>query len=267
MSTERFVNDLIKLSSSAAFFDLATSPGRERSRQELIRLFFELQHFIKPKCFLEIGAHDASFSVEAKAQNPHSRAIAFEASPHNHRHFSSINDYVARGVEYHHLAVSDTNGSVTFKIQNSRGGVEAPKVKGDDSLMSRSATDVGYELVTVDTVTLDTFLSDAETTGADFSAWVDVEGATEKVFAGANETLSRTKSIFIEVEDRPYWRGQWLFRDIHRHLTERGFHPIARDFENAHQFNVIFVHESVVGHYLFPDRLVTYFTRLGSPGQ
>jgi FkbM family methyltransferase len=256
------LDEQLRLAATAAYFDLTTIEGRGRSHQELTKLFFDLQTFIRPKTFLEIGAFDAGFSRQARERHPNSKVMAFEANPHNHKHFSSSFDFAAHRIDYRHLAISDTNGTINFQLQTKRNGEDAPPVKGDDSLLKRNYAGVEYETVTVDTNTLDTVISDAEFGLDDFSCWIDVEGATKMVFAGGRNVLPRIQSIFIEVEERPYWAGQWLYGDIANFLRGHGFSAIARDFEFGNQFNVIFVHERVTQHLMFGEMIVTYFNRI-----
>ncbi|WP_298959177.1 FkbM family methyltransferase [uncultured Methylobacterium sp.] len=256
---------------TAALFDLSTVEGRRYSHDALRDLFFDLQSFIRPKTFLEFGAFEASFSKLARHLHPASKVIAFEANPYNHKKFSSEFDFAAHNIEYHHLAVSDVhNSSINFQIQRKRGGIEASPVKGDDSLLKRHVSDVHevykdieYETVSVDTVTLDSFLNAAQFGLDDFSAWIDVEGALRQSLSGAKEILKRTNSLIVEVEEKPHWSGQWLAQDVEEFLGALGFVPIARDFEFEHQYNVIFVTDRVLRHHGFNQMMVKYFERVG----
>lgn len=256
---------------TASHFDLTTVAGRRGSHTALTDLFYDLQSFIRPKTFLEFGAFDAGFSKQIKTQHPHAKVIAFEANPYNYKHFTEHFDFRAAGIEYNHLAVSDQDGgSISFQIQKSRDGTPVTPVKGDDSLLKRNVSDphevyrnVDYETVTVDTVTLDGYLNDAQFGLDDFSAWIDVEGALKTVLAGAKKTLARTHSILIEIEEKPHWGGQWTGQDVEEFLGSLGFRPVARDFEFEHQYNVIFVKEAVMRHFGFNQMMVKYFERIG----
>lgn len=257
------LNDLLRVSATSAFVDLTTATGRTRSTELLVDLFMDLQTtVIKPKTLVEIGAFDARFSSRARQQVPEAEVVAFEANPYNYMHF--VDTVKAQGVDYRHLAISDKAGAISFQIQNQRGGEQAPKVKGSDSLLKRIEDGVTYESVTVDTSTLDAQFPEAKYSSNDFSLWIDVEGATELIFRGATKTLARTHSIFIEVETLPYWANQWLLFNVMEFLYPLGFRLIAQDFENAHQFNVVFIREELTKHYMFTDRMVTYFNRLGA---
>jgi hypothetical protein len=76
--------------------------------------------------------------------------------------------------------------------------------------------------------------------------FIDVEGATQKVLENGLQTLERTSSIFIEVEEKAFWKDQWLQSDVQRFLSERGFIKIARDREYTSQHNEIYVREDIL---------------------
>ena len=255
--------DRLRIANTAAYFDLRVVEERRRSVHALNTLFLDLQDFIRPKTFVEIGAFDAAFSRQIRERHPTADIIAFEANPHNHQYWSSVYDFPGLRIDYKHLAISDRIGTLEFLVQTKRGDERLPPVKGDDSLLPRAEAGIAYEAAKVDSLPLDVVLHDSQFATHDICLWIDVEGASKLVFSGATKSLERTTSIFIEVEERPYWSGQWLFNDIDAFLSSLGFRPIARDFENAHQFNVIFVRDMVMQHFMFMDRMVTYFTTIG----
>jgi FkbM family methyltransferase len=265
------MNGRFSLLQLAGYFDLSSPEDRKFSCTTLVELFVDLQRFIRPKAFVEFGAFDANFSQMIRPLHPLSKVIAFEANPHNYKYFTSKIDYRAQNIEYNHLAISDRDGgTIDFHVQTSRAGVEAPPVKGDDSLLKRNVSEnydaykeTQYEICPVDTVRLDTFLCDAQFGLDDFSAWVDVEGALRTALAGAEKTLSRTRSIFIEVEERPFWSGQWLAPDVEKFLEQFGLIPIARDFEYYHQYNMIFVTKEVMQHAEFHQSMQRYYGVIG----
>jgi len=259
-------DDQLRLLGLAAHVDLSTVDGRMWSNRVLVDFFHDLQSVFRPKTVLEIGAFDAFFSRRMRQELPSSKIIAFEANPHNHAHHSSTHDYSSMRIDYLNLAVSDRIGNIDFQVQTKKEGVEVSKIAGDNSLLKRAHTEgsIGYETVTVPTVTLDKFLSNSNYAADDFSAWVDVEGAAEMVFSGANSIMKRMQSVFIEVEEREHWNGQWLLEDIETYMNSHGLRLVARDFENAHQFNVVFVKEELMRHYLFKDRMVVFTNRLAN---
>lgn len=266
------MSDRTSLFHFASLFDLSNVEDRRYSHAALVDFFYDLQSFIRPKTFIEFGAFDAGFSRKVRTLHPHSKVIAFEANPYNFKHFTSSFNFEENNIEYNHLAISDKDhGSISFQIQRKRSGVEASPIKGDDSLLKRNVSDahevyknIEYETVTVDTMTLDGFFNDAQFGLDDFGAWIDVEGALQSALAGASKTLARTHSLIVEVEEKPFWSGQWLASDVEQFLAGLGFSPVARDFEFEHQYNMVFVKDAVRRHYGFQQMMVKYYDRIGN---
>lgn len=269
---EMTMNSRYNLLSSASLFDLHNVEDRRLSHKFLVDLFCDLQTFIRPKTFIEFGAFDAGFSRRIRPLHPLSKVIAFEANPYNYKHFREGIDFQAENIEYHHLAISNKNNStISFQIQRKRSGADASPIKGDDSLLKRNVSDpheayrdIEYETVSVDTVTLDSFFRPTVFGLDDFSAWIDVEGALEQALSGGVKTLSATRSLLVEIEEKPFWSGQWTGSDVEQFFSQMGFEPIARDFEFEHQYNVIFIKPEVKEHFGFNQMMVKYYERIGN---
>lgn len=215
-----------------------TSPLRLRQvEHRLIECWRTLCRRIEPTMTLEIGAHEATFSRWAAETFPAARVMAFEANPHVHAKYAE--ELAGTRVDYRNLAVGPVTGEVQLNLPTDIGGKER-------ELTSRMAslgvhTDAGDNVqVTVPSVRLE----DHVTPGRKDSlvAWIDVEGANEVVLTGAGSVLDRVKAVFIEVEKRTTWEGQWLDTDVNRFLRAEGFVPIARDVirYRPHQYNVLF---------------------------
>jgi FkbM family methyltransferase len=79
---------------------------------------------------------------------------------------------------------------------------------------------------------------------------IDVQGYEDKVLAGADRVLSRSKAAIIEVSFRELYEGQPLFDSIHATLKQKGFtymgnlyqlvHPVERSVLQADAFFVKF---------------------------
>jgi len=246
----------------AACFDLADPNERKRSAGELTSLYLDLVTAINPDVTVEIGAFDASFSQAIKQRLPQVRAVAFEANPYNFEEVASR--VAAAGIEYVHKAVSDVDGTVTFNIMAAYGDDRFPRVKGNDSLLQRTAPGVAYEQVAVPSVTADTFFGQAEFAACRPCLWIDVEGAASKVLEGAANVLARTRSVLIEVEDYPHWEGQWLSQDVDAVLASHGLTPVARDFEYENQFNIVYVDSSTIDAHWLDLLLTRYYSRIAS---
>ena len=232
-------------------------PAGENGNQALREAFLSLFELLKPDVFCDIGAHDGSASLAVREIAPDCAIYAFEANPQIHaRHESALRQ---RRVDYRNLAVSDGNGRttvfapLTLSQRYADGEFVAAEVTetedtGKTSLLMRNE-EATYKQFDVTAVTLDSFLDSeaGDHSGASSFLWIDVEGAAEKVLAGAVKTLSRTLAIFIETENIAIWRGQKTAADIASLLADKGFVPIARDREYGDkQFNILFVNANVV---------------------
>lgn len=224
----------------ASNYDIGNPEERLRSNKDLDRLFHSLMLVFKPDLFVECGAYFAETSLRVKERLPDTRVVAFEANPYNFEMCSNKIDYAAAGVEYLHMALSSTEGSSLFSIQVARGGEPMSRTNGQSSFFERVGPGVAFESVDVPTTTLDAFFCPAPKRSV---LWIDIEGAAGLVLPSARGILDTCDMLFIEVEDRALWKGQWLTLDIVRFLGQFGLYPIARDFESPSriQYNMIFI--------------------------
>lgn len=220
---------------------------------ELRNAFFALFNILKPNVFCDIGAHDGTASLTVRKIAPECKIYAFEANPEIH----SVNAAALReqGIDYRNVAVSDSTGTGTVLAPRvlSRhyvdgeiipGTVVEPTTTGKTSLLARNE-EATYETFTVSTASLDSLLESEDRT-ASYFLWIDVEGASNRVLAGADKVLTRTLAIFIETETFDFWQGQKPADQIISQLCARGFIPFARDCEyDDKQFNVLLINASV----------------------
>lgn len=245
---------------TAANYDLRHKSERLRSNSDLELFFFRTVSALSPDLFIEAGAKDAGSSRRARRRLPHARVVAFEANPYTHRRFRAANDVPELRVEYHHLALSDAPGTIRFNVRRRADG--RPSADGQGSLSQRDDYAEGYKAVDVQCTTLDTFFAQSEHSHC--ALWIDVEGASEQVLAGAQTILSGTAVAIIEVQDQIYWRTQtWLFDDVLRCFHQAGMVPIARDFQSRYQYNVVFVRESALDDHKVRAALAQYYSDCG----
>lgn len=227
---------------SAPSYDLASRSDRKRSAKELVNLFLRMNARIQPRATFEIGAREAYFSRCIQRDVPTAASFAFEANPHNYEMFGP--GALGAGVDYRHLAITDRSGPVSFMLQKTRRGKPVGPNVGNNSLLQLRTTPAEYEEVTVEGSSLADFVRKEKLTGP-FSAWIDVEGAIGLVLTGVDDVLAEFHIIMCEVEDRENWQDQWLVSNVHNHLTQKGFIPVARDYEYAHQHNIIYCQKDV----------------------
>ncbi|MET9915070.1 FkbM family methyltransferase [Streptomyces sp. NPDC006476] len=212
-----------------------------RTSEELDQFFLEQVALLRPRVFVEAGAHGAEASLAVAAAVPDCTVIAFEANPYVHRKFAAGADFIAHHVDYRHQALSNLPGEVTFLVITDSASLADDRVEGYNSLLPRAGRDwlgdVEYEEVTVAATTLDHEFADHP---GPFALWLDVEGATEQVLTGGRRFLGRCDLLKVEVEETPFWQGQWLAEDVVADLREHGLEPVARDTQTEEQYNVVF---------------------------
>jgi FkbM family methyltransferase len=239
----------------------ATSPGlagNETLRDALFHLLTEL----RPNVFCDVGANDGATSLAVRAAIPSCEVHAYEANPEIHARYAA--KLAEHGVTYRNLAVSDANGQARVYAPRtlSRAYVDGQVVSasiveerdnGKTSLLRRDE-EATYDNFDVETRTLDgLFENRTGPSGASFFLWVDVEGAAERVLAGATGVLRRTLALFVECENFPFWHNGSSAGGVASLLFRAGFVPVARDREYGDkQFNVLFV-AGRVAHLLAPD--------------
>lgn len=226
------------LFTTASGYDLLQKEERRRSVLELEKMFFRVVTEVSPSLFVEAGAKDAATSFRARRHLPKARIVAFEANPFTFKRFNDYERFVSERVEYTHLALSDKNGSLTFNVRRIDGTASAD---GSGSIL---VSDQDSIPMAVDCRRLDSYFDDVE--HSSIALWIDVEGANELVLSGAEGIFKNIDVVFIEVQDRPHWKGQWLTRDVMVHLIDRNFVPIARDYQSRYLYNIVFVRRELL---------------------
>ncbi len=230
----------------------ATPDTAERSDtvHALVELFFDLCSITDVDVFVEAGAKEASASQRALEAGV-ARVVAFEANPYTHQRFGP--SLAEAGVDYRHLALSESAGNATFLVRRREDGTPIPD--GQGSLLVRPDHAPGYEEVTVRTATLDDEIEGAGRVGM----WVDVEGAVAEVFGGASRLLGRTDVVIVEVEAVERWVGQrWLADDVVEQLARSGLRAVARDMQSRWQFNILFVRAGLLSETSVAERIESW---------
>lgn len=79
------------------------------------------------------------------------------------------------------------------------------------------------------TTTLNSVLRDHSDSLDRFILVLDVQGAEKKILDGADQILPRVDAIFTEISAIPLYKGQVLFADLNRQITNLGFTLIKHD--------------------------------------
>lgn len=236
--------------------------GAEGNRR-LQEAFLGLVGTLRPGLFLDIGANDGSAATAAKRAAPDCVVHAFEANPRIHAKHERMLE--GQGVRFWNLAIDRQGGraKVYAPLTLSRAYVAgevvpASVVEGADtgktSLLRRNE-EATYEEFEVEAAALDSFVEAhvPDWRGRTAFLWIDVEGAAERVLAGAPRLLTRTRAILLETEGFDFWLEQSDRGAVVDRLIRAGFLPVARDREYGDkQFNILFVHQDSV-HAVLPQ--------------
>ncbi len=211
--------------------------------ESLERLFSDLVDVVRPSVFVEVGAHEASFSREMSERYPSAKIIALEANPVVFEYYSvKLSGY--KTLEYLNLAASDRSGEISLFVPEKIGDQQLPTLVRMASLNPLSTDKAVLKEVKVPTSSLNQLLESSK--GRHCCLWIDVEGAIAQVLAGAEQVLAETDLLLCELESGSVWKDQALAVDVIQVLRDKGLIPVARDFQAAVQFNVLFIRESLL---------------------
>jgi FkbM family methyltransferase len=190
--------------------------------------FLKMQKDFRPDYAIEVGAHAAEFSV-AISNSLGINAVAFEAGRAIYKNFKDqANSHL---VKYLNYAISDKDGFEIFTIAHSEYDQSNSIIPRTDKLNIKTEKIKSYKL--------DTYFKDYDFKNA--CLWIDAEGANKNVLTGAEETLKKVSSIFIETEDYPHWENQWLTLDVIKFLNNHGFMVLDHETHWQTQHNIILV--------------------------
>lgn len=208
---------------------------RKRGVRHLASLFHQLAAIAEAKTLVECGAREAETSIRFVEASNDRRAFALEANPETFgrltRQASRPNLFPIYG------GVGANPGELILNIPLSG--------EGDESFLRQtSATQTKQVLVPVTTLDL---LTERFRIDESVALWVDVEGFAREVLAGgAKLLLNRVKIAMVEVETTEYWHGGAQEPEIRGVFAAFDLVPVARDVQRREQFNVIFLHKSLV---------------------
>lgn len=209
---------------------------REYVTRRLETSFVSLVEALDITTSFEIGAHEASFSMEIASKIENANCYAFEANPIVFEKYEK--EVEESGVVYLNQAISEKASNTVFHVPIKDNGKYA-KTLGS---LSRDKNYKNFKEYEVHTTSLNKF---KEKVPESCVLWIDVEGHAGEVVEGALEILCVTEAIYIEMETRQRWEEQKTDLQIMEILLPLGFVPILRDVQRFEwQYNAIFVHHS-----------------------
>jgi FkbM family methyltransferase len=215
----------------------------------LEKTYVMMQSALGTDASLEIGAHDAQFSLAmAKTYGEAIPICALEASPRTHAYYSKNIHYKDVGVSYINALVSDREGQTVF-YEHVDGSREAAhwisSLLNDTRELQTKKT-----CVTVKAVRGDTLIENKFKNKKRISLWIDVEGAQYEVLNSLSKSFERgiINSVYIEVEQKKFWPEQrMLVNDIIEFMNKNNFSQFLRDKQSMNQYNIIFVNNNIDG--------------------
>ena len=229
-----------------------SAPDARVFSRRVRNLFFLIAQITKPTVSVEVGAFEASFTRWVEEKLPNTAAYALEANPAVYDKYSP--EFETLRATYMHACAALEVGVLPFNVPRDFRGRDISEVNQMSSLMANTQTvesdTVDVKALPVDDITRH-HLDDASGRSL---CWIDVEGACSVVLPGMRKTLERAVAVWIEVESRPKWDGQWLDGDVAEFAMECGLVPLIRDLQRPHQFNWLFVAPDVLANPIVQRR-------------
>lgn len=212
---------------------------RQQSHSALRALHIELVKATSPTTFIEAGACDATVSMEVAAILPGCRCIALEADPETYvRH---VNRVASSRVEYVAKAACETDGPCLLYAPRWKACQNSRSLKTRNGKYSPETTSHDHTTIEVTGVRIDSLVEERNLPTERISLWIDCEGCGGEVVSGCEDILPKVQTIFLEHEDVDYWNGEMLSSQLFEMLLDKGFVPVARDFEYEYQYNVLWI--------------------------
>ncbi len=247
-----------QLLAQSSWYDLHNMDRRRSVSRRLANQFLKMQKPLGATCFLEVGAHEAAFSLAARQRYPNASIYAFEANPHVYKKYcTQFAPESGLTIRYENIAVGNNDGMIDFLLAEEINGLEEPFESSRNSILPRVGTGHRYQRAAVPITRLATFAARESLHKETFCLWIDAEGSSRQVLEGAQPLLPRVASMLIEVELEPIWEGQWTVGPLILWCREQGFIPVLRDFARPRQYNCLFVNlafyprvENSIWHYI-----------------
>ncbi len=225
-----------------------------KSTAKLLRSYFKkLVLEINPIRFIEIGAHEASISIELKELGI-SEVLAFEANPYVYEKY--IQQVKNHGVDYKNLAISNQSGNITLSIPKFSESL----ARADGSILSRSAG-AEYVEVSIEAKKLSDIGFNNLTSKDLVALWIDTEGVSFEVIKSSESFSEQIALMLVEVEDISYWENQKKAIEIFELCASLKLIPIMRDLDGRGQYNVIFLKQDLIKS--IGGTISTYWKDLG----
>ncbi|MCC7104922.1 MAG: FkbM family methyltransferase [Chloroflexi bacterium] len=219
--------------------------GEVRELARLVRLVLPDRPI---RTILELGSRDGLTALQLSRQFD-ADVFAFECNPagiercrHNLRG--------SPRVELVERAVWDSNGAIEFHPVVGGDGLTATGVNVGASSAFVMNPEYAHEKtkqasIVVESVRLENWLVSAGVASPDL-VWLDLQGAELHALRGLGAALAHASVIYTEVEFRPVYVGQPLFREIDGYLIAPGFSAVRLMNRNDWFGNALYVRRDLL---------------------
>lgn len=210
-----------------------------------------VKNYLPTNCtILEAGAYDGNDTRSIKQVFPASKIYCFEPVPQIFERYKN-NTRDLKDVYGYQLALSDKLGKAEFYVSEDPG---KPGIKSMSSSLREPKDHLKYSAVLfpekciVETITIDEWALKNGIDHIDF-IWLDLQGSELETLKSSPKVMKTVQVIYTEIEFVEAYKGQALFQDIEKWMTEQGFVRIAQDFDLPPKDwfgNAIYVRSSLV---------------------
>ncbi len=196
-----------------------------------------------PGVVFDVGANIGYVANDFHKAWPDAQVFCFEPTPQTYAHLVD-NVGSEQGVRCYQLAVSDSDGTATFRVDNKTHGGGSNSLLGHSEEFGLNARADRFQGIEVPTVRLDSFCSENGVDHIDLLK-LDIEGAEPMALHGAGGLLesSAIDVILSEVRLVPGHEGGVLMHELVALLAEWDHRP----------YGIYHFAESIIGQSLFGD--------------
>lgn len=166
---------------------------------------------------IDIGSNEGQFIKEINALLPGRKVFAFEPIAACYRKL--IENTKSINVTAHNMGLSDTEGTAEINISNNF--VSSSILEMEELHKSSYPESHFVKKETIRLGRLDDML--AAELKENILIKMDVQGYEEKVIMGGKNTFAKASALIIESIFEPFYEGQWLFDDLYKYFSEKGF--------------------------------------------
>ncbi|HVG39178.1 MAG TPA: FkbM family methyltransferase [Pyrinomonadaceae bacterium] len=177
---------------------------------------------------LEIGCNDGGVTLAFLELFPRSKVFAFEPDPRAIERFNG--NVKNERAKLFNIAIAGSNGLTEFYLSGGhpspdweaslpRGWDMSSSIRKPKQHLNLHPWCTFDEVINVQTKTLDTWCAEEDVDSIDF-IWADVQGAEIDLITGGQQSLSRTRYLYTEYNNREMYEGQVKLRDILRLLPD-----------------------------------------------